>query len=183
MITSLDKVTSSNWISVKERREGFDAYLGKITYNSDSGCWIPENKLPSTSGYISIKFAGFCKLHRLMYYYYNGMTHFTPNEWQNLNKGKVVMHSCDTPACVNPAHLSLGTQLDNIRDRVMKGRSAYYESNGNHKLKETDVAFIRHYYGSRTIGQLSEFFNVDRSTIQRIASKKSWMPLPEPPIV
>ena len=34
----------------------------------------------------------------------------------------VVMHSCDTPRCVNPEHLSIGTQLDNIRDAKTKDR-------------------------------------------------------------
>lgn len=33
-----------------------------------------------------------------------------------------VMHGCDTPACVNPEHLSLGTQRHNMRDRAIKGR-------------------------------------------------------------
>lgn len=37
--------------------------------------------------------------------------------------GKLVMHSCDNPACVNPAHLSVGTWLDNNRDREAKGRT------------------------------------------------------------
>lgn len=35
--------------------------------------------------------------------------------------GLVVMHSCDTPACCNPFHLSLGTQGDNVRDAAAKG--------------------------------------------------------------
>jgi hypothetical protein len=38
-------------------------------------------------------------------------------------KGKVVMHHCDNPSCVNPAHLSVATQKDNARDCSAKGRN------------------------------------------------------------
>ena len=36
--------------------------------------------------------------------------------------GKVVMHTCDNPACVNPNHLVIGTQKDNMQDALKKGR-------------------------------------------------------------
>lgn len=39
-----------------------------------------------------------------------------------LDESLIVLHACDTPRCVNPDHLSQGTQLDNIRDAIRKGR-------------------------------------------------------------
>lgn len=44
--------------------------------------------------------------------------------------GMVVMHLCDTPNCVNPAHLRIGTQADNIRDSMAKGRFTRWHYTG-----------------------------------------------------
>lgn len=54
------------------------------------------------------------RLHRLSYEVYNGI----------IPEGMVVRHTCDNPPCINPKHLLVGTNADNVRDRVSRGRSA-----------------------------------------------------------
>lgn len=54
-----------------------------------------------------------------------------------------VLHDCDTPECVNPAHLYLGTQADNMRDKVSRDRQTKGEQVSTAKLKEDDVLEIR----------------------------------------
>lgn len=68
------------------------------------------------------------------------------------NKGKiigdnVVMHSCDCPSCVNPDHLSQGTQGDNIRDAARKGHVAGGKV-GRKKTSDTQVAVLRREYAA-----------------------------------
>jgi hypothetical protein len=73
--------------------------------------------------------------HRISYVLHHG----------DIPTGKVVMHSCDNPQCVNPAHLSLGTQGDNIRDAARKGRYSVPHADGTGVLKLTrgDIHAIR----------------------------------------
>ena len=55
----------------------------------------------------------------------------------------VIMHTCDVPLCVNPSHLKLGTQADNVADRDIKGRTARGERQGTSKLTEMQARFIK----------------------------------------
>ena len=57
--------------------------------------------------------------------------------------GMQVCHRCDTPRCCNPSHLFVGTNQDNVDDKVRKDRHAAGGRNGVSKLTAQDVARIR----------------------------------------
>lgn len=90
-----------------------------------------------------------------------------------------VCHRCDTPACVRPDHLFLGTALDNNRDRVRKGRpnGACGERNVNAKLTAGDVRAIRAALeGARNgVGAaLARKYGVGEAVITRIKAGTVW---------
>jgi hypothetical protein len=91
-------------------------------------------------------------------------------------KGRVVMHSCDNRKCVNPAHLSVGTYLDNMRDMIEKCRSVHNPMRGSKhprcKLSEIDVLSIR--ASNESSGVLANRYGVSKSTIDHIRLRITW---------
>jgi hypothetical protein len=78
----------------------------------NTGCWLWTN-VPGSNGYGTIEVDGRrMTAHRLSYMVYVG----------DIASGLVVRHKCDVRACVNPAHLELGTHHDNMLDRAKRGR-------------------------------------------------------------
>lgn len=95
------------------------------------------------------------------------------------------LHRCDNRKCVNPLHLFSGTNLDNVRDKVAKGRcyTGYQkgEHNGASKLKDKQVIEIRRLHSTQnyTKTELGKMYGVHRATISCIIRNKTYTHLLE----
>jgi hypothetical protein len=88
----------------------------------------------------------------------------------------VIRHTCDNPPCCNPSHLIPGTQADNIKDSVSRGRwNRTGERNGRVKLTTRKVCKIRRLFAARwTIKSLAERYEVHTTTIADIVYWRTW---------
>lgn len=84
-------------------------------------------------------------------------------------EGIQVLHKCDVPLCFNPDHLFLGTQLDNMRDQISKGRKLIGLKAPVAKLNEREVKIIRS--SSKSCKSLGIMFGVCAQTICNVKNK------------
>lgn len=147
-----------------------ERYWAKV--NKTPGCWY---WLAATSangyGYFSVN-GKLQQAHRFSWELHNGL--IPRGEGYH---GACVLHSCDNRACVNPDHLVLGTQKNNMRDCVNKGRQTKLpgQNHGMSKLTEAQVLHIR----SRTLSgenqaKLVKEFKVSKASISKIINRKYW---------
>lgn len=89
--------------------------------------------------------------------------------------GNVICHRCDNPICMNPDHLFAGTQLDNIDDMTVKGRSIHGIKHHRAVLSEADVARVVDLISSGIPqSRIAAKFGVARTTISAISTGRSW---------
>ena len=104
------------------------------------------------------------RAHRVAYELYKG----------ELEQGKVIMHQCDNPKCVNPDHLEQGTHHDNNMDMVAKGRCGHPLSRA--KITMKDARDIRKLYWQEGKKQreIAEMYNLKRNSISLIVNNRRW---------
>lgn len=94
-------------------------------------------------------------------------------------EGLFVCHHCDVRHCVNPSHLFLGTNTDNMRDASTKGRTNQGSRQWMAKLNEDDIAAIRILLAVGVLQRvIAEDFGVTQSLISMIKTGTIWGHLP-----
>jgi hypothetical protein len=167
----------NNQIAFRHYSSQYDRYLvtrlffKHVKVGKPNECWEWQGSVHGSMGY-----GYYCWERKHIY-----TAHIVAYElFKGRRHGLQVCHSCDNPICVNPRHLWLGTQKENIADREIKGRGKLPDTSGenNPKAKLTlhKVEKIRKLYarGKYTPKQLAHKFNVSSVAIYSLLNNKTW---------
>lgn len=151
--------------SIEER------FWEKVNIKGDTECWEWIGSRLKNKGYGQLNINAKTTLaHRISWKIHNG---FVP-------EGLFVCHNCDNPSCVNPKHLFLGTNSDNLKDAAKKGMfhgndgKTKGESNWQHKLTDNEVRAIRSLSSKHTQRELAKIYGVHQKTIFMALHNLSW---------
>lgn len=132
-----------------------------ILVDKPDNCWLWKGKINPKGGHGLFWSPGFSSAHRFSYSYFYG---------KSIPSGMQVQHICDVAACVNPHHLYLGTQLENVKDMLERDRHA----RGAKKLltkKEVDKIVETYKSGKKSQSQMARELGISQTTISKWVHK------------
>ncbi len=143
-----------------------DRFYEKIE-KQNNGCWYWKGG-QDKRGYGNIWLNGKPEgVHRASYLIHKG----------EVPKGLCVCHSCDTPKCVNPDHLFLGTSKENRADMFKKGRQniPFGDNHAYAKLTAWDIPIIRDTYKAGFLmREIGGYFGVNKNTVRDVIRGFTW---------
>lgn len=136
----------------------------KVNRGDDDECW--EWQAASVNGYGS---------------FYTPDRHFQAHRFSYKLKvedpgDEYVLHTCDNPSFVNPEHLYLGDQQDNLNDAVSRGRTASREEHGVSKLTIKEVSHIKWKLENTNLthAEIAEKYSIGKGNISPISRGVTW---------
>lgn len=183
-----------------------DRFYSRYVVDSESGCWLwMGNKHKDGYGVICGKIDGVRYVKagvNMLAHRASWILHYGDIQDNGEYHGTVVMHKCDNPSCVNPEHLMLGSQKDNVHDAISKRRNIPIratniekarikkrtakakidqteifkgENNANAKLTEDDVRKIKKLMadGIKRM-HICSMFKITKSALYAIHSGRNW---------
>lgn len=151
---------------IPTRAETVARLLARVTLEPNTGCWLWLGHV-NAAGYggFESRIVNETLAHRASYALLVGP----------IPQGLALLHSCDQPSCVNPAHLRPGPQAENMAEMVARGRQCNGERNPQAKMTaEQARALVREYASGESITVLETRHGLSRANVYRIIGGERW---------
>jgi hypothetical protein len=146
--------------------KSYERFYSKIKKKPRTGCWEWQ-ACTDPAGYGQFYYKGkVLPAHKVSY-----MIHK-----EEVEKGLVLLHSCDNRRCCNPDHLTPGTQAENLADMVAKGRSCRGSKHHASKMTAAKVRNLREKYnkGIKNRTELARYYGIGYTAVVKITNKETW---------
>jgi hypothetical protein len=146
-----------------------ERFWEKVDKTNPDGCWI---WVGARSGNRAGLFA-ITKYNRIIPYRFSYEL-----KYGKIPEGLFACHKCDNGLCVNPDHIFIGSQTDNMRDMSEKDRSHHTHGADLHRgcLTDNDIREIRKFYHDQKLStrKIAQMYGVGKTTIEQILNGITW---------